>query len=420
MTPVEFPLWSQRLFEPARYKVAHGGRGSGKSWQFARALIVEAARKPTRVLCARETQKSIQESVHRLLADQIAAMGLDGYFQVQESRIFAPNGSEFVFAGVRQQGVQGIKSFEGVDICWVEEAQVVTDRSWEILIPTIRKPGSEIWITLNPDLEDDPTYKRFIANPPDDSIVMRVNWNDNPWFPETLRAEMEQLKARDYRAYENVWLGECRTLAEGAILGKELDKAETDGRIGSFAYDPNHPVFVAFDIGVADPTCVWYGQKIGGRWRFIDYDQGTDDGLPYWARLWKAKPYDIRGYFCPHDGKQREWGTGLTPKMQAANFGIMFEDVPSLSVDDRIYSARAFVANCEFDREKCAEGLRGIRSWKWDFNARLNERKNKPLHDWASHPGDAFSYFAISVEEMERKVRPKPNVEALYNYGTAF
>jgi phage terminase large subunit len=125
-----------------------------------------ATMKPIRVLCARETQKSIQESVHRLLKDQIDALGVDHLFDVQETRIVGKNGSDFAFAGIRQQGVTNLKSFEAVDICWVEEAQVVTRRSWDVLIPTIRKPGSEIWITFNPELEDDETYKRFVTEPP--------------------------------------------------------------------------------------------------------------------------------------------------------------------------------------------------------------------------------------------------------------
>jgi len=146
--------------EPRRYKVMYGGRGSGKSWAAARALVLQAYLEPLRVLCARETQKSINESVHELLKVQIAALGLDTEFVVQEQRILGRNGSEFAFAGLRQQGITNIKSFEGFDRVWVEEAQVVTRRSWEVLIPTIRKPGSEIWVTFNPELDTDETYKQ--------------------------------------------------------------------------------------------------------------------------------------------------------------------------------------------------------------------------------------------------------------------
>jgi phage terminase large subunit len=388
------------LFKPARYKVLHGGRGGAKSWGVARALLVMGAAKPLRILCAREIQNSISESVHKLLSDQIDALGLGAFYKVQESSIRGVNGTEFAFVGIRQQGVNKIKSFEGYDICWVEEAQTVTDRSWSILTPTIRKPGSEIWITFNPDLEDDPTYQRFVVSPPTGAVVVQVNYTDNPWLPDELKQEMEDLRERNPVAFENVWEGKCRTLAEGAILHKELEKAQDEGRIGAYPLDSRSPVFVAFDIGVGDPTCCWYGQKVGGRWRFVDYDQETDEGLPYFAKLWKSKPYLIAGYFSPHDGKQREWGTGHTPKELAANLGIAFEDVPALSVEDRIHATRLFLSQCEWDAEKCKEGLRGLRNWRWDQNIRLNERKNVPLHNWASHPGDGFSYFALSADSM--------------------
>lgn len=396
----ELPRKLGFLFKPARYKVLHGGRGGAKSWGVARALLVMGAAKPLRILCVREIQNSISESVHKLLSDQIDALGLGSFYKVQETSIKGVNGTEFAFVGIRQQGVNKIKSFEGYDICWVEEAQTVTDRSWSILTPTIRKPGSEIWITFNPDLEDDPTYQRFVVSPPTGAEVVQVNYTDNPWLPDELKQEMEDLRERNPVAFENVWEGKCRTLAEGAILHKEMQAALDEGRIGAYPLDTRSPVFVAFDIGVGDPTCCWYGQKVGGRWRFVDYDQETDEGLPYFAKLWKSKPYLIAGYFSPHDGKQREWGTGHTPKELAANLGITFEDVPALSVEDRIHATRLFLSQCEWDAEKCKEGLRGLRNWRWDQNVRLNERKNVPLHNWASHPGDGFSYFALSADSM--------------------
>lgn len=395
-----FPEKLKFLFQPARYKVLLGGRGSAKSWGIARAMLITATQAPLRTLCAREIQNSLAESVHRLLADQIAALGLDAFFTVQEASIKGVNGSEFTFVGIRQQGVAKIKSMEGYDRCWVEEAQTVSDASWNVLIPTIRKHGSEFWISYNPDLEDDPTHQRFAINPPTGAVVVEMNWTDNPWFPDVLRQEKDDLLARDPVAYENVWEGKCRTLAEGAILFKEMQQAQDEGRIGAYPYVPGKPVFCAFDIGVGDPTCIWYGQKIEGRWRFIDYDEYRDEGLPFFHRLWASKPYAISGHFSPHDAKQREWGTGQTPKQLAEGLGLKFEDVPALSVDNRLAATRLFVSQCEFDAEKCKDGIRGIRNWRWDQNARLNERKNVPLHNWASHPGDGFSYFALSAELM--------------------
>ena len=215
-----FPEKLQFLFEPARYKVAYGGRGAAKSWGFARALLLLGAQKPLRVLCARETQKSIAESVHRLLADQIQELGLGGFYQVQKAAIVGANGTLFTFAGIRQSSVADIKSYEGCDVCWVEEAHIVSKHSWDVLVPTIRKEGSEIWVSFNPDLEDDETYKRFVKTPPASARLVEINWRDNPWFPATLRAEMEELRERDPDGCANIYDGQPRQMGEGAYFGR--------------------------------------------------------------------------------------------------------------------------------------------------------------------------------------------------------
>ena len=183
------------LYSDARYRVAYGGRGASKSWNFARALLLQGAKKPLRILCARETQQSIGESVHRLLSDQVAALGLTQFYTIEKSRIIGLNGTEITFAGLRHN-VANIKSAEAVDICWVEEAQSVSKESWNTLIPTIRKENSSIWISFNPDFDDDPTYVMFIRNPPPGAKVTRVTFRDNPWFPEVLKTEMNHHSSR--------------------------------------------------------------------------------------------------------------------------------------------------------------------------------------------------------------------------------
>ena len=216
-TSLEFPAKLDYLFRPARYKVAQGGRGGAKSWAMARALLIQAASQPLLIMCVRELQVSIQESVHRLLADQIDAMGLASYFDVQQKTIHGKNGSQFIFAGIRSNPGK-IKSTEGVDRCWVEEAQNVSERSWELLIPTIRKPGSEIWVSFNPDEKTDPTYQRFVVKPPPDAVVREISWRDNPWFPDELRREKDYLARVDPEAYAHVWEGKCRTNSNAQIF----------------------------------------------------------------------------------------------------------------------------------------------------------------------------------------------------------
>lgn len=205
------------IFKPNRYKIYYGGRGGAKSWAIATALIIIALQKPTRILCTRELQKSINDSVHRLLKDLIYKYQLDSYFEITKISIKTVNGSEFIFAGLRSN-VSEIKSMEGIQICWVEEAQKVSEESWEVLIPTIRDEGSEIWLSFNPDQISDPTYKRFILSPPDGALLRKVSHADNPYFPETLRREMEYDKRVDYDKYMHIWEGEPRTISDAQVF----------------------------------------------------------------------------------------------------------------------------------------------------------------------------------------------------------
>jgi phage terminase large subunit len=194
MTPkrivdASFPAMLENLFKPVRYKVLHGGRGSGKSWAAARALLIQGVREPLRILCAREVQRSIKESVHQLLGDQIKELGLGAFWQVLDNEMRGRNGAKIAFTGLAAHTTESVKSYEGYDRVWIEEAQTVSKRSWDILTPTIRKPQSEIWLTLNPDLLTGETYARFVVAPPPDSWVCQINYLDNPWFPEVLDKE---------------------------------------------------------------------------------------------------------------------------------------------------------------------------------------------------------------------------------------
>ena len=226
----QFPAKLKCLFEPkhSRYRVLYGGRGAGKSHSVARALLCMGATRTIRVLCAREFQTSIKDSVHKLLVDQIYNLGLQGHYEVTQTSIRGINGTEFIFAGIKNN-INGLKSIEGIDYCWVEEANNVTAHSWDVLIPTIRKENSEIWITFNPELPTDETYKRFVISPPDGAIVQKVNWSDNNWFPAVLDLERQSLMNRDFEAYQNVWEGFTRSTIDGAIFAKEMNRAEQDG-----------------------------------------------------------------------------------------------------------------------------------------------------------------------------------------------
>jgi hypothetical protein len=219
---IEIPEKLSFLFENHRYKVARGGRGSSKSWSYARALIAKAISQKTRILCCREIQNSIKESVHRLLCDQIETLGVNQLFNITDKSIKCKNGSEFIFEGLLRNADR-IKSYEGIDICWVEEAHHVSEESWQFLVPTIRTEGSEIWVTYNPDYEDDPVHKRYVTNKPEDCVSALINFQDNPWFPEVLRKELERDKATNETIYRHVWLGE--PVGAGAKIWHAYDES---------------------------------------------------------------------------------------------------------------------------------------------------------------------------------------------------
>jgi phage terminase large subunit len=221
------------VYIPSRYKIGKGGRGSAKSWGFGSILVLLGAQFTLRILGVREIQNSIQESVHKLLADRIEGMGLSPYYEVQRERIVGANGTEIIFAGVKTDPGK-IKSMEGINICFVEEAEKVSEASWRILIPTIRGPGSEIWICFNPRDELDPTYKRFALRMPPRARRVTINWNDNPWFPPELELErryalslIEHATDDDDRAqaqadYDHVWDGETQKNSNASIFRRRV------------------------------------------------------------------------------------------------------------------------------------------------------------------------------------------------------
>jgi phage terminase large subunit len=401
----DFPAAFQFLFEPSRYKIAHGGRGGAKSWGFARALLIQGLEKPIRVLCAREFQNSISDSVHKLISDQIHAMGLEGFYTIQNTAIIGANGTEFSFAGLRHN-VNKIKSFEGVDRVWVEEAQTVSKNSWEVLIPTIRKDDSEIWVTFNPELATDETYKRFVLNPPPNAIVRKINYTDNPWFPPVLEQERKTLQANDPDAYLNVWEGNPRETLDGAIYATELRRASQDGRITRVPYDATKPVHTFWDLGWADNTSIWFAQAVGFEYRVIDFLQDSQKALPHYIGLLQSRGYVYGTDYLPHDAQAKSLaGAGRTIEQLMRAAGRNVRIVPRHAVAEGINAARTIFGNCWFDEAKCADGLQALRHYRYEVDEITGQFSRQPLHDAASHAADAFRYLAVSLKEP---AKPKP------------
>jgi len=408
---IQLPEKALGLLKPARYKVLFGGRGSSKSWSIATAAVLEAATKPIRWLCCREFQNSIDESVLNILSGTIERLKLGHLFDVQRTAIYGANGSEFVFAGLKNNPTR-IKSYEGIDRVWVEEAQVVSKQSWDILTPTIRKPGSEIWVSFNPELELDETYQRFIVNPPADSWVVELNWQDNPWFTAELEAERQDCLKRDPVGYRTIWEGKCRRAVEGAIYGEEIEKAQDEGRVTVVPYDRQLPVHTGWDLGVLDPTVIWFAQvSPAGQIRLIDYYESTDEGLAHYAKVLERRGYHYGKHYAPHDIGVREIGSGKSRIEMAAALGIKFEVVDSISLDSGIELVRSMISRMWFDKRKTQVGLQGLAHYRKSFNARLNEFRDSPIHNFASHPADGVRTLCIGLEQPKQKQGDKNAVK---------
>ena len=404
---IEIPDKLLPLFQPKRYKVIHGGRGSAKSWSVARALVSIGATKPIRVLCARETQKSIQESVHRLLKDQIESLGLDQFYTIQENKILGTNGTEFTFAGIRQQGVFNLKSYEGTDICWVEEAQVVTKKSWDVLIPTIRKPGSEIWVTFNPELDTDETFSRFVVRPPEESVIIEMNWQDNPWFPPELDKERRQWLDRDPVGYLTTWEGKCRPAVEGAIYANEIEATQREGRIRAVPYDPQLKVHTVWDLGWNDSMSIICVQRVASEVRVIDYIEDSHRTIDSYVMQLQERKWNWGTDYIPHDGAHRDFKSGKSTQELLQTLGRNVQVLARGNPEEGIRLARMIFPRTYFDADRCTELVNHLKRYRRQIN-QVTQEAGAPLHDEHSHAADAFRYLAQSLEMMNNDNWGKP------------
>jgi phage terminase large subunit len=402
---LEFPGKLRFLFKPARVKGAYGGRGSGKSWGFARALLVIGAGKKIRVLCAREVQKSIQQSVHQLLADQIAALGLSEFYEVLQTEIRGKNGTEFYFAGLSNETADSLKSFEGVTHCWIEEAQSISKRSWDILIPTIRAEGSEIWLTFNPQLESDETYQRFVVNPPPDCVMVEMNYSDNPYFPKVLEAERQHAKASMRGAdYQHIWEGKCKPAVEGAIYFDAMSAALAAGRIREVPHDCSLKTHIVFDLGMADSMTLILVQKVASEIRIINYIEGNQRILAdYNAELRSLRlddqPMNWGNLYLPHDGFHTRHQTGKDDATILRGLGWTVQQVPNTGVNTGIDRAREVFPRVYFNKTRTQRLVECLKRYRWNISQKTGEAVH-PLHDEFSHGADAFRYLALVADTL--------------------
>lgn len=409
----KFPEKLQMLFRPSRYKVAHGGRGGAKSWGFARALLIQGWQKPLRILCTREVQKSIRDSVHKLLSDQVETLGLGSFYEVTLNSIKGANGTEFIFSGLSDQTADSVKSFEGVDICWIEEAQKVTRRSLDILTPTIRKDGSEIWISLNPELDNDECFARFVSGRPDNAIVVEINHGDNPWFPSVLEDERQQfLKQvaagqRTQDDYDNIWEGKCRAAVEGAIYHQEIVAAKAAKRLRQVPYDPLLKVHTVWDLGWADSMSILLVQKQASEIRIIRYIEDSHRTYDSYVEELNQFKYRWGKDWLPHDAKAASAETGRSPREILKKLGrnVHWPCVPEIGVENGIAAARQMFSRCYFDEDHASELFNRLSRYRRRVNKATGQAE-APLHDENSHGADGFRMLAVIEaqlmnEEME-------------------
>ena len=411
--PVDIPEALQPLFVPARYKFIRGGRGSGKSWGVARALLVMAASAKHRILCAREVQVSIKQSVHQLLSDQITALGLGAFFEVLATEIRGINGSTFHFRGLSDQTAESIKSFEGCTRVWLEEAQTISERSWRILAPTIRAAGSEIWATYNPELETDETHLRAVVKPHPETISLEMNWADNPWFPVELEKERQHaLATMTPEEYAHVWEGQTKPAVEGAISAGEMAKVLLEKRITRVPTDPMLKTHAVWDLGWNDSMSIILVQRAASELRVIDYIEDSHRALPEYISELKAMPFEWGNDWLPHDGFATRHQTGKADNEVLKALGRSPMMTPNVEVEQGIRTARLVFPRIYFnDTPGVARLIECLKRYRRNVSRSTGEA-GTPRHDEFSHGADAFRYLALVADQLTNSVAKTPRPTA--------
>jgi phage terminase large subunit len=404
------------LIPPARWRVLYGGRDSAKSWSIARMLLARGRAKPERILCTREIQKSISESVHQLLKDQVAAMGLGDFYDVQQHYIRGANGTQISFHGLSGQTATSIKSCEGTTLCWVEEAQTISKRSWDLLEPTIRAPASEIWVSFNPDMDTDETYKRLVLSPPPSSIVTKMNWQDNPWRSTVLDAAREKMRLESPDDYSHIYEGNCRPAIEGAIYYNEVSKLRSEGRLCNVPYDPMLKVHVITDLGFNDYMSLLLVQRLASEVRVIRYIEDRLRYIPSYSQELQDLKLNYGNLYLPHDGKAKHV-TGASAEEQFKALGWDVEIVPDIGLEQGIRKTREVFGRLYLDKTHASELLNRLGRYRRRVNA--DGQASTPMHDDESHGADGTRYLAIVADQLTNTSKAvfDPNAGFLRKHG---
>lgn len=328
-------------------------------------------------------------------------MQLGSFFEIEKQSIRGRNGTEFVFAGLSDQTAESIKSFEGADYCWVEEAQVVTDRSWTILTPTIRKDGSEIWVTYNPELDTDATHVRFVENTPPDTFSVEMNWRDNPWFNDVMEKERQHaLRTLPEIDYQNIWEGKCRPAASGAIYSAEVAQLFAEHRVSDVPYDPFLVVNPVFDLGWNDHMSIGLFQRHISQLRLIDYIEDDHKTLDWYSKQLREREYSWGQIFLPHDGGHGDYKTGKSSQQILEDLKWSVQVLPKQPIVDGIREARMAFSTLVVDKGKCSRFVECVKRYRRNVSNATGEAGN-PIHDEYSHGADMWRYAAQAAPLMD-------------------
>jgi phage terminase large subunit len=389
-----------------RYKIYYGGRGGGKTQNFGITLLLKLMQKKLRWLCSREIQKSIKDSVHKNLVDlineyQVKFGGIWNYWNITQTSISYPNGSEFIFCGL-SGNAQQIKSLANIDGAWIEEAQTISYSSLNILIPTIRNEGSEIWFSFNRLTENDPVYEYFCVNPDERTYIRQVNYDENPYFPSVLEEERRRaLKNLATEDYEHIWLGSPKNFLNESYYGQYIRKAEAQQRICRGVYDESLKVHTVWDLGVSDATAIWLFQLYGAEIRLINYYENSGEGIKFYLDilddLREENKYKYGDHFAPHDITVREFSSGKSRLEIAHTLGLDFNILRADNINEGIQLVRTNFHRCYFDADNTKQGLKCLKNYRKLYDEKRQCYQEKPYHDWTSHGADAFRYLMQAV-----------------------
>ena len=415
------------------YRGAYGGRGGAKTIAFANMAIVDIMRlaeEPWIFLCGRELQKSLKDSVFKVISGQIIKLGVQDAFDVGKEYIRCKNGNEFLFYGLKSN-IAEVKGLHAVRRTWLEEAQKVSQNSLTYLIPTVMRdfPDCELWATWNPDDEEDPIHTMFVDNADDETNCVKINYDDNPWFPESLNKARLRDKKNNPDRYGWIWNGSFNTNSDAAVYGKWMEKARQEGRIvDKGLFEPELAVFTVWDIGYSDYTAIWWVQISGNEIRIIDFFEDNRENIKtYCEQIYgrlipdesiiygvngkiekfklgefiegceHRKQYQYSNHFGPHDARNKLLQAGGRSMVdQMYELGIKMKAINSTSQQNQIQGARNVIDKCYFDSERCPEGIRALKKYQFKYNDDKGTYSKEPDHDFGgfSHACDAFEIIS--------------------------